>query len=155
MATFSYQTSGQSTLELQLQDKDGAEPFDIALVRQVLAASETSSGSAYHPQISRPSSFGTPSSSTHGRSFGPTSQGVSALESKFSVATAWTVHPSLPTLSDLVANLPFIMELVLPQGSEIVVVSTSNSTPTESLLLYSTSSGGHTWSGGFIWEEPY
>lgn len=155
-ATFSFQTTGQATLQLQLlslpvggtSGGTSGSP-ETARVTHVFASGESTAGTAYHPIVSRPSSTGTALVSSYGVpvNFSHISSGGLDPFSFFAVATAWSVAPSLPTLTDQVQNLPFIMESALPRGSELVLTGIG------SLLLYATSGGGHTWSGGFVWEE--
>lgn len=138
-ARFSSGLTGQAPLQLQLGDPN-ALATSTAWVSEVEAFGETETGSASQAAISYP---GTPGQ-------GPSvsvNNGIQDSAWKVIGGSGYTVAPSTPSLSVSATNLPIRKRLLLPRGSEILVL------PDRSFLLFANATGGHTWEGRIVWEE--
>ena len=141
MASFSAKASGQAPLILQLRPKTFF--LGVSLVYEIRASGENNLGSASIPSVTRPAVIGTSTTEVAGEPLG-----AGADTPNTAIDITYSTLPTLPT--GVVPGpylLPLVYELLLPPGSEYVA------TNTRAILLFAKAIDGHSWTGGFTWEE--
>lgn len=142
-----FEGGAQGAAPLQVQLSTSASGAgSVAHVVGYRANGETTTGSASRPILSRPSTIGTGSSVSADLRSIPVGASPACT-----LITSFSGSPSVPGVTEGTFNLPIRISW-LGNPEDAIVVGSQGAAA--ALLLYATASGGHTWSGVLVWEEP-
>lgn len=142
-ARFAGSESLQAPLRLQLLAP--ASTGAIGILVGIRAVGDNSLGSASRPVVTRPSTIGV------GNNSPPEIRGSASTVPRCTFLTAYSTAPFTPILTTGSYNLPIEVSWQVDTEEGIVVGGQGVDT---ALLLFAAASGGHTWTGEMVWEEP-